>query len=114
MTKLRKAIRNNRSTQGLGSSPRVMGFAAKVYRAVLSIPFGQVRSYKWVAKKCGSPGASRAVGTVLARNPYPLIIPCHRVVKSDRQIGGYNLGTARKKFLLSLEKELAVCIFCKR
>ena len=50
-------------------------FTLKVYQAVLSIPFGQVRSYQWVAKQAGSPGACRAVGQILKRNPYPLIIP---------------------------------------
>ncbi len=90
------------------------GFSAKVYRAVLSIPFGRVQSYRWVAKKCGSPNAARAVGQVLKRNPYPLIIPCHRVIKSNRQIGGYNLGIRQKKFLLSLEKELAQCLRSKK
>jgi O-6-methylguanine DNA methyltransferase len=90
------------------------GFSVKVYRAVLSIPFGQVRSYRWVAKKCGSPRAARAVGQVLKRNPYPLIIPCHRVVKSNRQIGVYNLGIRQKKLLLFLEKELAQCLRFKK
>ncbi|MFA4993661.1 MAG: MGMT family protein [Candidatus Omnitrophota bacterium] len=85
-------------------------FAIRVYRAVLSIPFGQVRSYKWVAQKAGSPGACRAVGQALKRNPYPLIIPCHRVIKSDKKIGGYVFGLKQKKFLLALEKELSKCL----
>ncbi|MFA6130471.1 MAG: MGMT family protein [Candidatus Omnitrophota bacterium] len=85
-------------------------FAIRVYRAVLSIPFGQVRSYKWVAQKAGSPGACRAVGQALKRNPYPLIIPCHRVIRSDREIGGYVFGLKQKKFLLGLEKELLKCL----
>jgi methylated-DNA-[protein]-cysteine S-methyltransferase len=85
-------------------------FARKVYKAVLNIPIGEVRSYKWVAKKCGEPEASRAVGTILKNNPYPLIIPCHRVVKSDRSIGGYMLGAKKKKLLLDLEREIASCL----
>jgi methylated-DNA-[protein]-cysteine S-methyltransferase len=85
-------------------------FTAKVYQTVLSIPFGQVRSYKWVAKKSGSPGACRAVGQILKRNPYPLIIPCHRVVNSDQKPGGYIFGARRKLFLLVLEKELTKCM----
>jgi O-6-methylguanine DNA methyltransferase len=89
-------------------------FTAKVYRAVLSIPFGQVRSYKWVAGRAGSPRASRAVGQVLKRNPYPLIIPCHRVVNSNRKAGGYIFGAKRKLVLLAVEKELAKCILCKK
>jgi len=85
-------------------------FAAKVYMAVLSIPLGQVRSYKWVAQKAGSAQACRAVGQVLKRNPYPLIIPCHRVIRSDKKIGGYVFGLKQKKFLLALEKELMKCL----
>ncbi|MDD5115604.1 MAG: MGMT family protein [Candidatus Omnitrophica bacterium] len=85
-------------------------FAAKVYKAVLSIPLGQVRSYKWVARKAGSARACRAVGQILKRNPYPLIIPCHRVVKSDKHIGGYAFGSRQKKLLLDLERELAKCL----
>jgi methylated-DNA-[protein]-cysteine S-methyltransferase len=114
MKKPATTIRNGRSLCASASLPAVTGFAVKVYRAVLGIPFGQVRSYKWVAKKCGSPGAARAVGAALKGNPYPLIIPCHRVVRSDRKIGGYNLGIPQKKFLLSLEKELAECILSKK
>ena len=78
--------------------------------AVLSIPLGQVRSYKWVAQKAGSAQACRAVGQVLKRNPYPLIIPCHRVIRSDKKIGGYVFGLKQKKFLLALEKELMKCL----
>jgi methylated-DNA-[protein]-cysteine S-methyltransferase len=89
-------------------------FAIKVYKAVLSIPLGQVRSYKWVAGKAGCPGACQAVGQVLKRNPYPLIIPCHRVVRSDRNIGGYALGVKKKELLLALEKELAGCLGSRR
>jgi methylated-DNA-[protein]-cysteine S-methyltransferase len=89
-------------------------FTVKVYQAVLSIPFGQVRSYKWVAKQAGSPGACRAVGQILKRNPYPLIIPCHRVVNSDQKAGGYIFGIKRKLFLLALEKELTECMLSRK
>ena len=89
-------------------------FTAKVYQVVLSIPFGQVRSYKWVAKKAGSSAACRAVGQILKRNPYPLIIPCHRVVNSNQKPGGYIFGTKQKKFLLALEKELVKCMPSKK
>ena len=85
-------------------------FAKKVYRAVLSIPLGQTRTYKWVAQKAGKPKASRAVGTILNKNPFPIIIPCHRVIKSNNICGGYNLGQKKKKALLALEKEIALCL----
>ena len=81
-------------------------FAKKVYKAVLSIPIGQVRSYKWVAQKTGSPGAARAVGQILKHNPWPLIIPCHRVICADGKPGGYARGEKKKKTLLDLEKQI--------
>jgi O-6-methylguanine DNA methyltransferase len=81
-------------------------FAKKVYKVVLSIPIGRVRSYKWVAKAAGRPRAYRAVGQILKNNPYPLIIPCHRVVKSDSSLGGYVYGISLKKKLLNLEKQI--------
>ncbi len=84
----------------------MQAFTLRVYRAVLSIPFGQVRSYKWVARRAGSPGACRAVGQILKRNPYPLIIPCHRVIHSNQKTGQYIFGAKRKLLLLMLEKKL--------
>ena len=89
-------------------------FAKKVYAVVSKIPLGQVRSYKWVAQKAGKPKAYRAVGTILKNNPYPLIIPCHRVVKNDLSLGGYALGRKNKKILLGLEKEIARCFASKK
>ncbi|MFH0913524.1 MAG: MGMT family protein [Candidatus Omnitrophota bacterium] len=85
---------------------RLTPFAKKVYRVALSIPIGEVRSYKWVAKKIGKPGATRAVGQVLKRNPWPLIIPCHRIISSDGKLGGYASGRKKKRALLDLEQQL--------
>jgi len=82
-------------------------FAKKVYKAVLNIPPGEVRTYRWVARKIGSPHAARAVGAALRNNPYPLIIPCHRVVKSNGSLGGYAFGgEKRKRMLLNLERQI--------
>ena len=81
-------------------------FAKNVYRAVLSIPIGEVRSYKWVAQKTGKPRAARAVGQILKNNPWPLIIPCHRVICADGKLGGYGPGEKKKKNLLDLEKQI--------
>lgn len=81
-------------------------FAKKVYKAVLNIPLGEVRTYKWIAKKIGNPRACRAVGQVLKNNPYMLIIPCHRVIESSGKIGGYRGGIKMKKRLLDLEKKI--------
>jgi len=86
-----------------------------------SIPFGEVRSYKWIAEKLGKPDAARAVGGAMAGNPVPLIVPCHRVVKTDGGLGGYSFGLVRKEALLNLERSttpLVGCastkIFCRR
>jgi O-6-methylguanine DNA methyltransferase len=81
-------------------------FQRKVFKAVSTIPFGQRRSYKWVAKKAGRPRAFRAVGSILKKNKGLFVVPCHRVVGSDGSIGGYALGKRVKKMLLDLEKEL--------
>jgi O-6-methylguanine DNA methyltransferase len=85
-------------------------FARKVYKAVLSIPMGEVRTYKWVAQKAGRPRAYRAVGTILKKNPYPLIMPCHRVVKSDKNLGGYIFGLKIKRMLLDSERKIKQCL----
>ncbi|MCX5712039.1 MAG: MGMT family protein [Candidatus Omnitrophica bacterium] len=83
-------------------------FTKKVYKATLSIPLGQVRSYKWIAKKAGKPKALRAVGQILKNNPYPLIIPCHRVIKSNGEPGNYSAGGPKvKKLLIELERQIA-------
>lgn len=81
-------------------------FAKRVYKVVLDIPLGEVRSYKWVAKKIGLSRASRAVGQILKHNPWPLIIPCHRVICADGKLGGYVGGEKKKKILLDLENKI--------
>jgi O-6-methylguanine DNA methyltransferase len=78
-------------------------FQRQVWRLVRLIPYGQTRSYGWLAERLSKAGAGRAVGQALARNPLPIIIPCHRVVAKDGKLGGYRGGLARKKFLLKLE-----------
>ena len=85
-------------------------FAKKVYKVALNIPLGEVRTYKWVAQKAGRPRAWRAVGQILKRNPYPLIIPCHRVVSSNHKLGGYIFGIKHKKQLLDLERNIKRCL----
>ena len=83
-------------------------FQWKVLKAACAIPLGETRSYQWVAQKIGNPQAVRAVGQALRRNPYPLIIPCHRVIKQDGSLGGYagRYGT-KKAMLLKTEKAIA-------
>src|SRR5262245_27352322 len=79
-------------------------FERAVLMKAVEIPSGEVRPYSWIAKEIGHPGAVRAAGSALAKNPVPLLIPCHRVVRSDGHIGKYSLGGARNKRTL-LEKE---------
>lgn len=83
----------------LGVSP----FQQRVLEVVAGIPWGQVRTYAWVAKEVGRPRAVRAVAQALARNPVPLFLPCHRVVASNGSLGGYALGVERKASLLRAE-----------
>jgi O-6-methylguanine DNA methyltransferase len=78
-------------------------FEQAVLRKALEVPAGQVRSYTWVAREIGRPAAVRAVGSALARNPLPLLIPCHRIVRSDGRITGYIFGGAAKRVLLRRE-----------
>ncbi len=90
----------------LNISKRCSEFEKKVYREVLLIPLGEVRTYKEIARNIGHPKAYRAVGQALKKNPYPFIIPCHRVIRSDGYIGGYVYGKRIKKILIELEKDL--------
>ncbi len=79
-------------------------FEISVYECIMKIPSGETRSYAWVAKRIGKPKATRAVAQALKRNPWPLIIPCHRVIASDGNIGGYAYGIELKRLFLELEK----------
>lgn len=79
-------------------------FERDVWTKTLEIPRGEVRPYGWVAAEIGRPRAVRAVGTALGHNPVPLIVPCHRVVRSDGMIGNYSLGgPGNKRAILSAE-----------
>jgi O-6-methylguanine DNA methyltransferase len=82
-----------------GSSP----FVHKVLNACRKISYGHTRTYRDLAREVGSPNAARAVGGVMAGNPVPLIIPCHRVVRSDGLLGGFGGGMKMKEELLSKE-----------
>ena len=79
-------------------------FEVAVWMKALEIPRGEVRPYGWIAAEIGRPSAVRAVGTALAHNPVPLVVPCHRVVRSDGSIGQYSLGgPAAKRTILAAE-----------
>ena len=79
------------------------GFRLEVLRHLRDIPYGHTESYAAVAAATGSPRAVRAVGTACATNPVPIVVPCHRVVRSDGGLGGYLGGLAAKRFLLDVE-----------
>ena len=79
------------------------GFVRKVLRATARIPFGETRSYGQMATSAGSPRAFRAAGSALGANPIPIVVPCHRVLRTGGALGGYAGGLERKRLLLELE-----------
>lgn len=82
---------------------RCYPFQRKVLRAEFGIPRGRVSTYGRIAARIGHPGAARAVGSALARNPYPLVIPCHRAIRENGTLGGFRGGLSMKRVLLELE-----------
>lgn len=93
----------------LGSVPvdwsSLTAFQKKVLKAAAQIPYGSVATYGGLARRIDSPKSARAVGNALAQNPFPLLIPCHRVIKGDGGLGGFSAagGTGLKKRLLKME-----------
>ena len=83
-------------------------FQRAVWLACMRIPRGQTRSYKWIAEQIGKPGAVRAVGSALGKNPFAPAVPCHRVVKSDGTLGGFSAPGGLKAKLALLKKEKAL------
>ena len=90
----------------------VPDFQRSVLQAAGHIPFGEARAYAWIAARVGHPRAVRAVGTALGRNPVPLILPCHRVWRSDGGLGGYIFGADVKDRLAALERTTPVLEGC--
>lgn len=87
----------------------VSPFFQKVYSALRGVKYGETVTYKELAKKTGTPSAVRAVGSAMAHNPIPLIIPCHRVIQSDGGLGGFSAGGGidLKKMMIDLEHQAA-------
>lgn len=84
--------------------PGATSFQYEVWQVTRSIPYGETRSYAWVARQIGVPGGARAAGQALARNPLPVIIPCHRVIGAGREnIGGFSYGLEIKRRMLQME-----------
>jgi AraC family transcriptional regulator of adaptative response/methylated-DNA-[protein]-cysteine methyltransferase len=105
------AILNHLSSTGphldLPLDIRATAFQRQVWEKLRTIPVGQTMSYGQVAKSLGNPGAVRAVGRACATNPIAVVIPCHRVVREDKSLGGYRWGLERKRRLLETEKARA-------
>jgi methylated-DNA-[protein]-cysteine S-methyltransferase len=78
-------------------------FEKKVWNMLKEVPFGETRTYKWIADRIGKPHAFRAVGHALGKNPIPIVFPCHRIIESDGSIGGYSSGVDIKRRLLEIE-----------
>jgi AraC family transcriptional regulator of adaptative response/methylated-DNA-[protein]-cysteine methyltransferase len=82
-------------------------FQRRVWRELQAIPYGETRSYSALARALGQPNAVRAVARACATNPVSLVVPCHRVIRTDGGLGGYRWGLERKRKLLAYEKEMS-------
>ena len=82
-------------------------FQQSTWQVVGSIPYSETRSYGWLACQLGKPKASRAVGQAMAQNPLPIIIPCHRVIAGNGELGGFSGGRQLKRHLLDMESQFA-------
>ncbi len=101
---LEEYFSGKRSTFDLALQPKGTEFQQAVWKALQAIPYGETRTYGEIAKAIGKPKAARAIGQANNRNPIAIIIPCHRVIGSNKQLTGYAGGLERKEFLLELEK----------
>ena len=102
---LEEYFSGKRSSFSLPMAPAGTQFMQDVWQVLLTIPYGEVRSYLEIAKAIGNPKACRAVGMANNRNPLPIIIPCHRVIGANGKLVGYAGGLDCKEKLLALEKE---------
>jgi methylated-DNA-[protein]-cysteine S-methyltransferase len=84
----------------------VRGFSRRVLEATARVPFGGLASYREMATAAGSPRAVRAAGNALGHNPLPIVVPCHRIVRTGGALGGYTGGLERKRALLAIEGRL--------
>ncbi|WP_413318378.1 methylated-DNA--[protein]-cysteine S-methyltransferase [Agrococcus sp. 1P02AA] len=92
-----------RTAFDLQLAPAGSAFQQRVWSALREIPYGQTRTYGWIAARIGQPTAVRAVGLANSRNPLSIVVPCHRVVGASGALTGYAGGVERKRFLLDLE-----------
>ncbi len=92
-----------RTSFSVALAPEGTTFQRSVWRALQLVPFGDTRSYSWLAGAIGKPRAVRAVGAANGRNPLPIFVPCHRIVGADGSLTGYSGGLERKRWLLEHE-----------
>lgn len=102
-TQLKEYFLGKRKKFNLPLKPLGTDFQLRVWKALLKIPFGETKSYGEIAKDIGSPKASRAVGAANGRNPISIIVPCHRVIGSNKKLTGFAGGLRSKETLLKLE-----------
>ena len=102
---LKEYFEGNRKYFTFPISPSGTVFQKKVWNALLSVPYGETRSYKDIAEEIGNPRAPRAVGMANNKNPIPVVIPCHRIIGRDGSMVGYGLGIDMKEKLLKLEQQ---------
>ena len=102
---IQEYFKGRRKNFELPFSLKGTAFQVKVWKALADIPFGEVRSYQELAQSIHHPKAYQAVGNALHRNPIPLLIPCHRIIKKNGYGGGYAYGEEYKLYLLNHEKQ---------
>lgn len=100
---LREYFSGKRKTFDLPLKKAPSAFAQRIYEEAMKIPFGETASYGELARAAGSPGAARAVGTALSKNPHIIVVPCHRVIRQNGEPGRYTGGDEKKIALLAFE-----------
>jgi methylated-DNA-[protein]-cysteine S-methyltransferase len=104
VTQLGEYFAGQRTSFDLPMRPEGSAFELAVWEQLTRIPYGETRSYGYVAKAVGEPGGAQAVGAANGRNPLAVVVPCHRVIGADGSLVGFGGGLPRKRFLLDLEQ----------
>ncbi len=107
LRQLREYLQGARRAFDLPLAPDGTEFQRRVWIEIARIPYGKTLTYAELARRAGAPGSARAAGAATGRNPVSIVVPCHRVVGSDRSLTGYAGGIARKRKLLDIEGALA-------
>ena len=104
VSQLDEYFKGVRKTFNLPLNPNGTEFQKRVWKELIKIPYGEIKNYKEIAKAIGNENSSRAVGNANNKNPIAIIIPCHRVIGTNKKLTGYAYGLDKKKKLLELEK----------